>query len=133
MFIGGKNFTAVDVLTVSFGVILCAVMAAFPALAQNHKQRQPIGRYIYYCEGGAKIVKDLFQNTKTGEYQVVLGLPNGNTVALNQRQETEKMVFTDDIQARWTLNGNNAILELWAFEKGWYTRFKSCEYSTARQ
>ena len=52
---------------------------------------------------------------------------------LNQIHSNDGLVFTDDIQARWTMKGNGAVLELWSEDKGWYTRFKNCQYITARQ
>ena len=103
------------------------------AQAQNNSQRKLVGRYVYFCENDAKIVKDLFQNRKTGFHQIILGLPNGNTVALSQVQSSDGLTFSDDIQARWTMKGNNAVLELWTADRGWYTRFNECKYSTDRQ
>lgn len=90
--------------------------------------RKSVGRYVYVCDGGAKIVKDLFQHEGTGLHYAILGLPDGNIAALQQTTTSSEIVFTDDITYRWTLKGDGASLDIWGINSGWTVRFEHCEY-----
>lgn len=106
---------------------LCLTLSVSGPAQADLKQRKFIGRYIYHCEGGGKIIEDLFQRQDTGFHQVVLGLPNGNTIALQQAEEGPGIRFTDDIQYQWTLKGNRAVLDEWVAPDQWRPRWAECE------
>jgi hypothetical protein len=124
------------VLTLMLALTLLA--GAMPGFAQSMHGSQPktkridprksVGRYIYVCDGGAKIVKDLFQHEGTGLHYAILGLPDGNIAALQQAAKSGEITFTDDITYRWTLKGDGASLDIWGINSGWTVRFEHCEY-----
>ena len=123
-------------LTLALSLVLLA--GAMPGFAQSMHGSQPktkrvdprksVGRYIYICDGGAKVVKDLFQHEGTGWHYVVLGLPDGNIAALHQMKSSADIIFTDDITYRWKLEGDGASLDIWGVNSGWTVRFEHCEY-----
>lgn len=109
-------------------LLLGTTLLCSTASQADLKQRKFIGRYIYHCEGGAKVIEDLFQRQDSGYHQVVLGLPNGNTIALQQIETGEAIRFTDDIQYMWTLKGNRAVLDEWVAPDQWRPRWAECEH-----